>query len=183
MMDSKANQKRKHILNSATQFILENSFSDLTLEAVAKQAGISKGGLLYHFPNKDLLIKGIAEHIFEDVSMNFTELAESDPKVTGKWCRALIESSKLDLENMAEQNVDKLALSLLNLDAAKDISEMYQSILVKLDKDGIDPITATMIRLVIDGLYYSEMLNIAPLEKDKQEKIFQRLFQMTEKET
>ena len=31
----------------------------LTLEAVAKEAGVSKGGLLYHFSNKEALIEGM----------------------------------------------------------------------------------------------------------------------------
>ncbi|WP_306425560.1 TetR/AcrR family transcriptional regulator [Priestia aryabhattai] len=46
-MSTKAQLKRDLILKAAIEFILENDFNDLTLEAVAKQAGISKGGLLY----------------------------------------------------------------------------------------------------------------------------------------
>ncbi|MCX5496899.1 helix-turn-helix domain containing protein, partial [Kaistia dalseonensis] len=33
----------------------------LSLEAVAERAGISKGGLLYHFPTKQALLSGLVE--------------------------------------------------------------------------------------------------------------------------
>lgn len=54
-MESKAHIKRHLILDTATKIVMENDYNALTLDAVAKQAGISKGGLLYHFPNKELL--------------------------------------------------------------------------------------------------------------------------------
>lgn len=181
-MESKSNMKRQLILNAAIQIILNNDFNALTLDAVAKQAGISKGGLLYHFPNKESLIKGLAQHVFEEVNLNFEKSAENDPVETGRWSRAFIEASKLDLEHNAELNVGIYAASLLNPDIAKNISESYQSILTKLEHDGINPVTATIIRLVIDGIYYSQMLNIAPLEKGMQKEVFQQLVQMTKKE-
>ena len=181
-MESKAEAKRRLIIESAIQFLFENDFSELTLDAVAKQAGISKGGLLYHFPNKEALIKGIAKSIFENVSHSLKEIANIDQNEKGKWSRAFIKSSKSDLENMSELNIGALAASLLNPDGAKTISEDYQLILNKLENDGINPVTATIIRLAIDGLYYSQMLNIAPIEEKRKEEVFQQLVHMTEKE-
>lgn len=180
-MDSKANQKRRLILQTAIQIILEHDFNSLTLDAVAKNAGISKGGLLYHFPNKESLIKGLAKFVFEELYVNFDQFAEKDLQKSGKWTRALIEASKTDLEQNAELNVGVFAASYLDPHVANDISKGYQSILSKIENDGIDPVTATIIRLALDGLYYSKMLNIAPLEKERQDEVFQQLFAMTEK--
>ncbi|MDG3086618.1 TetR/AcrR family transcriptional regulator [Vibrio hannami] len=42
-MESKTNAKRQLILNTAKHIILDHDFNALTLDAVAKQAGISKG--------------------------------------------------------------------------------------------------------------------------------------------
>lgn len=181
-MESKADVKRQLILNTAKQIILHNDFNALTLDAVAKQSGISKGGLLYHFPNKESLIKGLATYIFEDLNVNFNKYAENDPIETGKWSRALIEASKFDLEHNAELNVGIFAASLLNQDVSNDISKSYQSIIAKLEHDGLSPVSATIIRLALDGLYYSQMLKIAPLEKEMQKQVFEQLFKMTKKE-
>ncbi|MCR2379329.1 TetR/AcrR family transcriptional regulator, partial [Salmonella enterica] len=50
---------RQKILEAASQIVQCKGVAKLTLEAVAKEAGISKGGLLYHFANKEALIEGM----------------------------------------------------------------------------------------------------------------------------
>ncbi|MDI3411970.1 TetR/AcrR family transcriptional regulator [Bacillus sonorensis] len=70
-MESKTNAKRQLILNTAKHIILDHDFNALTLDAVAKQVSISKGGLLYHFPNKEALIKGLALFVFEEMNATF----------------------------------------------------------------------------------------------------------------
>ncbi|GCD83988.1 TetR/AcrR family transcriptional regulator [Parageobacillus thermoglucosidasius] len=178
-MESKAAIKRKHILKSAKEFILKNGFNALTLDSVAKQAGISKGGLLYHFPNKEALLIGLAQYIFEEFTIRLEEHAKKDPIEKGKWCRAFIEASKWDLEHNAELNVGIIAASMLNPDLLENISQSCDYIQNKVEQDNINPVTATIIRLAIDGLYYSELFNIAPLDDKLREKVIQQLINMT----
>lgn len=47
---------------AAVTVALEDGFGHVTMEAVARRAGVSKGGLLYHFPNKTRLIEGMLAH-------------------------------------------------------------------------------------------------------------------------
>src|SRR5699024_11711424 len=75
-----------------------------------------------------------------------------------------------------------LATSSLEADIAKQISKSYDVILKKLKNDKINPVTANIIRLALDGIYYSKMLNIAPLEKEKINEVIQPLLEMTEGE-
>ncbi|WP_068672230.1 TetR/AcrR family transcriptional regulator [Oceanobacillus sp. Castelsardo] len=181
-MESKAGKKRRLILDTAKQIILDSDFSSLTLDAVAKKANISKGGLLYHFPNKESLIKGLAQYIFDEFTFLFYKYAENDMNETGKWTRALIETTKFDLEHNGELNVGILAISFLEPEIAKDISESYMTILKKLEDDKINPLTATIIRHTLDGIYYSQLLNVAPLKKEKTDEVFQHLLKMTKSE-
>lgn len=53
---------REHIFRAAMQVALVRGFGHVTLDAVARAAGISKGGLLYHFATKRDLIAAILEH-------------------------------------------------------------------------------------------------------------------------
>ncbi|MEH7321147.1 TetR/AcrR family transcriptional regulator [Priestia megaterium] len=178
-LSTKAELKRDLILKAAIEFILEKDFNDLTLEAVAKQAGISKGGLLYHFPNKEALLAGLTQHIFEEFITLFKEKANQDPFEKGKWSRALVELSKWDLEHNSKLNIGVLAQSLLDHDTSKAIDTNYQYVQDKIEEDVINPVTATIIRLAIDGLYYSELLNVAPIEKELREKVLNELLNMT----
>lgn len=178
-MKPKAEQKRTLILNAATQFVLEHDFNSLTLEAVANKAGISKGGLLYHFPNKQALLKALATYIFEEFTTAFHEQALKDPIQKGKWSRALIEVSKWDLEQHAKLNVGLAATSFLDPEVSERISESYQYIQDKLEQDGLEPVTATIIRLAMDGLYYSELFQLAALEDNLKKDVIQELINMS----
>lgn len=44
------------IIDAAEMVVIEAGASHMTLDAVAAKAGVSKGGLLHHFPNKHALL-------------------------------------------------------------------------------------------------------------------------------
>ena len=52
---------RDRILDAAERVILESGGRNLTLDAVAARAGISKGGLVYSFATKDELVRAALE--------------------------------------------------------------------------------------------------------------------------
>lgn len=54
---------RERIRAAAQTLVAEQGSANLTLEAVAKGAGISKGGLLYHYANKQALLEGMLEDL------------------------------------------------------------------------------------------------------------------------
>lgn len=178
-MQTKSETKRLHILNAAKQQVLENGFYSITLDAVSQRAQVSKGGLLYHFPNKESLIIGLAEYIFLDFEKNFYELANKDSEKKGRWTRAFIKATESDLTDNAELNIGALAASVLEPELCKKISKRYNSILEKLQNDGLEPATVDIIRLSLDGLYYSTYLNIAPLDISRTESVIDNLIKMT----
>ena len=53
-MLSKSDLKRKLILDTTSEFITENGIHAVTLDAIAKKAGISKGGYYIIFQIKNL---------------------------------------------------------------------------------------------------------------------------------
>jgi len=53
---------RTRILQAAARVIRQEGAMALTLDAVAREARVSKGGLLYHFPSKDVLVRELLEY-------------------------------------------------------------------------------------------------------------------------
>ncbi len=51
------------MLQAFAALLVEHGERAATLDAVADRAGVSKGGLLYHFGSKDALVDGLAEHL------------------------------------------------------------------------------------------------------------------------
>src|SRR5664279_3356208 len=56
---------KRRILDAAEQVVLRDGVGHLTLEAAAHEAGLSKGGVLYHFPTRDALVAAMVTRIIE----------------------------------------------------------------------------------------------------------------------
>ena len=56
---------RDAILDAAQHIAAHKGAGHVTLDAVAKESGLSKGGVLYHFPNKDSLINSMLQRLIQ----------------------------------------------------------------------------------------------------------------------
>ncbi|MFN4008610.1 MAG: TetR/AcrR family transcriptional regulator [Pannonibacter sp.] len=57
-------QTRERLVDAAMDVVFEDGARRLSLDAVAERAGVSKGGLLYHFPSKSELLQAmVARHL------------------------------------------------------------------------------------------------------------------------
>ena len=54
---------RDAVLDAFETLLIDVGERAATLDAVAKKAGVSKGGLLYHFPNKEALIEVLLDRL------------------------------------------------------------------------------------------------------------------------
>lgn len=62
------------ILDAAEEVLLAHGITGLTLNAVAAQAGITKGGLLYHFRTKNDLERGIERRFIARIEHRLSKL-------------------------------------------------------------------------------------------------------------
>ncbi|MFC8797838.1 TetR/AcrR family transcriptional regulator [Promicromonospora sp. NPDC057138] len=56
---------RTDILDAALRVVDAVGGADITYESVAREAGLTKAGLMYHFPSKDALMIGVIEHVID----------------------------------------------------------------------------------------------------------------------
>ncbi len=57
---------RAQILAAASELAREKGAAHISIEAIAQRAGLSKGGLLYHFPRKSALMQAlVTQHLAE----------------------------------------------------------------------------------------------------------------------
>jgi AcrR family transcriptional regulator len=83
---------RGKILDAAVQVAIRDGVLAMTLEAVAKEAGVSKGGLIYHFRTKDDLIAAMLEHYRARVWRVLEERMAADDNPRGRLFRALVHT-------------------------------------------------------------------------------------------
>ncbi len=84
-------ETRQRLLDEAARVILDKGLAGMTLDAVAKGAGVSKGGLLHHFPSKQLLVDALVADLYHRFVDDWKQLADADPVKTGRLTRAYLK--------------------------------------------------------------------------------------------
>jgi AcrR family transcriptional regulator len=177
-----SNSKRNHILSAASIIVKTHGVEKLTLEAVAKEAGISKGGLLHHFPNKQALINEMVEELTNHFVANINDRATraSSSAGDGKWSRAFIEVTFDEVKEGNGLSTAIMASLFTNPDLLTRVQNEYSTWQKKFEDDGIDPVRATIVRLAADGLWFSEVFGTGHINKELREKVAKYLINMTE---
>jgi len=172
---------RQVILEAAGRVVLASGASGLTLEAVAAEAGLSKGGLLYHFASKEDLLTGMVERLVELTETRIEDSARHD-QGEGRWCRGYLAACAVDPSG--RDPFDRLATSVLAA-AANDpgllapLRAKEQAWQERRRADGLDPVTAAVVRLAADGLWMNDLFGIAVLSPDERSAVATRLSEMT----
>ena len=67
------------ILDAAEAIVIQSGAAHMTLDAVARQAGISKGGLIYNFPTKEALLLAMVDRMVEYFDKTREEIKKDFP--------------------------------------------------------------------------------------------------------
>lgn len=99
----------------------------------------------------------------------------------GRWLRALTKA------NFASQDLGLgaglTAAILLNPELLEPNREAYRARQALIEQDGVDAVWANIIRLVGDGLWFSELLDLAPPKEPLKTQIMERLLSLTARHT
>jgi AcrR family transcriptional regulator len=171
-------ETREKILQAAAQLVI--SSTQFTLEQVALEAQVSKGGLLHHFPTKHELLSGLMTQLTQAFELRLQQALEQEQEVKrGRWARAYIRASFEPAENEIELT-NALANVIINHPELIDqLRQEFAFIEKSFAKDGLTEARATMIRLACDGLWLSELLNVGIVEQPRRSRLLKELLELT----
>lgn len=162
---------RERILDAAEARLLAGGPAGLVLDAIAADAGISKGGLLYHFASKEALVAGLCDRMLEGFDRALEGLSDADPEARGAWARAYLTSTVTDEGKPADSSAQLMAgiLATLGRDSRhlEVVRQRFARWHERLEADGIDRTTATIVRLAADGLWLSALLGLPGLDSQR----------------
>lgn len=147
---------RERILDAYAHALAVDGERHATLDAVAARAGVSKGGLLYHFPSKDQLAEALCERL---VALAADDVEKMRNAADGP-ARHYIRTS-----HYANTPLDRTLVAVARLQQAGDpraraviesISDQWLSVLTEAlgDRD-----VARTIKLIGDGLYHHALFS------------------------
>ncbi len=174
---------KERILNAAQARLLTGGPTSLVLDAIANDAGVSKGGLLYHFPSKHDLIGGLCDRMLAGFDERLTAACDADPNPNGAWTRAYLDSTVTGDGKPADDSAQLMAGLLASLGRDSEHLEVIRRRFArwheKLEQDGLDPTRASIVRLAADGLWLSALLGLPQLAPEVGQGILATLRSMT----
>ncbi|MBU8541207.1 TetR/AcrR family transcriptional regulator [Falsiroseomonas tokyonensis] len=155
---------RTRILDAAEAIVQARGVPALTLEAAARKAGVSKGGLLYHFGSKEALLTGLLIRLAQAMSGDFEQAMARTPEGPGRVARAML-SWAFDDPGPGQEHQDRAAavfLAAFHHDAAllDPVRELIGGIRAAIAADGLSPGVGQAIMCATDGLFMSHVFGL-----------------------
>ncbi len=171
---------REAILDAAEAVVSEDGAGRLTIDAVVVRSGFSKGGVLYHFPNKTALLEAMVGRLLSGVAENI-QTAQDEAEKTGApvmphLVDALCHKPHLD----SGVPFALLAASAEQPELLDPAREFNRGIWHKVVDNAPDPVMAAIIMLAIDGLSFHDLLDFGALDPAQRDQIHHRLTRLAE---
>jgi AcrR family transcriptional regulator len=157
---------RDRLLDAAATVVHRDGAQALTLDAVAAEAEVSKGGLLYHFKSKRDLVEGMVDRWLSEFQR---EIDEADAEFVRGYVKASApEGNELGM----------LAALVADPSLLVTVRRQYGIWQDRVEREGRDPVDATVARLAADGLWLAELLGMGPPTGELREQVMQRLLEL-----
>lgn len=162
---------RSRVLDAAEQIIQERGVPALTLDAAAREAGVSKGGLLYHFASKEALVEGLMQRLAQFVSGQFEAIHAATPEGPGRTARALLAwefDSGYDHDAQVDRACAVFLVAFHHDPALLDpIRAVFDDIRRRVRDDGLPAAHGLAIMAACDGMFMAHLFRMYRLDPDE----------------
>jgi len=153
-------QVRRALLDCAARLAVEKGLTNLTVHAVAEAAGVTKGGLFHHFPNKQALVEAVFTDLLERLDTEIDTLLAQDADLHGRFTRAYIKTTIAEKNHTVGNAWIALSLSMIT-DAS--VTRLWSEWLAgRLERhratDGSPMLE--IVRLAVDGAWLALMMKV-----------------------
>jgi AcrR family transcriptional regulator len=149
------------ILEAAERVIVQSGVEKATIDEVAREAGVSKGGVLHHFPSKDAIVVGLVSTLVSKFEAEVCAQQALDPEPKGSFTRAFLNTVTKSDDHCSEVFF-ALKAAFHNCPALQQLQrDAHLRWQARIEQDGIDPVCASVVRLAADGLWLAKLHRVA----------------------
>lgn len=156
---------QRALLDHAAKLAVEHGLAAVTVQSVAEAAGVTKGGLLHHFPNKQALINAVFADLLDALDHQLDARIAADPEPRGAFTRAYIDSVfAIEPEGNAAVWA-ALAISMLTDPLLRGLWSAWVDARQKRHRLTDGALALTAIRLAADGIWLADLTGITIEER------------------
>lgn len=170
---------REAIIDAAEKVVVEIGAGHLTLDAVAAKAKVSKGGLMYHFPSKDALLRAMVARLVERFEAIEAKEQESFGKQKGASLKAHVRAG------LGHPEFNRISAALLAAAANEPklllpVRKRQIERFAQFKAAGLPFEESAIVVLATSGLWLFELLQISPFDGRQRSRIVKKLLKLAE---
>ena len=164
---------RARILRAASAIAQEAGPGSVSLEAVAARAGVSKGGLLYHFPSKAALLRGLVEEQLArfETALGLDAAASRHDGVIDAYIETFVAQRLCD----APPSAGMLSALLEDPAILEPVRRRERGFLDAIRANARDKDEATIAYLALQGLALMRLVGIDVVDEEERAALLARL--------
>ena len=176
-----AKDSYEKLLDAAEEIVFEVGASHVTLDAVAKKAGMSKGGLIYNFPTKEHLLQAMLTRFTQQGQDAMEREKEKLPAQPGRdikaYLLALLNRNPRDMQ-IGAGFVAAVAHDPQMIKPAKDACKETLDAIIS----GPHETRMKVLALAAHGILFMELLAMFPFDAKEKQEIIAELLRMVDEE-
>ncbi len=143
---------RRTVLDAATRVVAAKG-AGVSIDTIARAAGVSKGGLLHHFRTRDELILALAEDMLERFAAMVHAAVDPADRAEGRLLRAYVRAS-FDAVREESSPAEHVAM-VAAVATVPGVAELMRKDKQRWEEffaaDGLDPQRTLVIQRATDG--------------------------------
>jgi AcrR family transcriptional regulator len=169
---------RHKIVAAAVELAKEVGPGHVSLDAVACRAGVSKGGLLYHFPSKSKLLEAIVAHHLDEFDDALSEKTAENREKPDSVIAACVDLYENDCKSGMPKASGFLAALVENPDLMLPARKFSRRLIDKVRANASDEAAALVAYLALEGLRCLPLLDMDVLTDEERRMSVEKLHDM-----
>lgn len=170
------------ILEAADAVLRKGGARALTIDAVATEAGLSKGGVLHHYASKDALILALVARKLSDLRMEIAACEAEIPPGPAQLPMAMVAHVR---SHYCDDEESSRALLLASVESPEALNDYRAFVADQLDRlaamNSAYPGEGSVLFFAILGVIMGRTLGFHQLDVDALEPMFEALERMARK--
>ena len=173
---TRSEKSRQLIIQAALSVIARDGANKLTIDAIAKEAGISKGGVLHHFRTKQAVLVAL----MDNQRVHFGHFAREFLEGEGKYSSEPALAMQISVLREASKQPHSVALAILG--AISEQPSLVEGVkrtdadhVAAIRNEAADPDLAILRWTAARGLLWTSLFNMCPLSEQERQRCFDLL--------
>lgn len=170
-MGRKPSIDKAHLLEAAERIIINKGAAALSFDSVAKETGVSKGGVQNIFGSKETLLKALIAHLDGNYDKRFQAALATGSSPTKAYMNAIIGG-----DSAITQRAATLSLALTLEPESRDfVRKWYSETFTQLNTSSVAKSDEIIHLCAFEGAMMLRFMNLLPLTEQDWDTVFKKI--------